>query len=230
MHRFFADDRQADQLIIHDRDDVKHLQKVLRLKVGDQVELVYQAGLYLGQIVQSAQSVHCQVIETLDQANDPYHVSLIQGLPKGQKLSDILQHGTEVGVDQFIICQMDRSVPKLDLAKQSRYQRIVKDASKQSKRLTIPEVQLMDFAALDLSVYDRVYFFYEDSTAPLQVSRTDHRIAIIIGPEGGFSQAEVDRLRQLTNVQEASLGRRILRTETAGLVASAIIRQRLEFS
>lgn len=228
MHRFFADEKRDQQLIVTDRDDVKHLQKVIRLRPGDTVELVYQGRLFQARLHEITQEVVFDELTFLDESNETIEINLIQGMPKGQKMSDILMHGTEVGIDHFIITPMDRSVAASDPGKRERYERIVKDASKQSKRYRIPKIDFEDFSKIDFECYDRVYFFYEGSDQPLAVVPKDHSIAIVIGPEGGFSDEEVAHLRQLPRVIEASLGQRILRTETAGLVAAAIIRHRLE--
>ena len=228
MHRFFADEKRDQQLIITDRDDVKHLKKVIRLRPGDIVELVYLGSLFQARLLEITHEAVFDELNFLDELNETIEVSLIQGMPKGQKMSDILVHGTEVGIDRFIITPMDRSVAASDPGKRERYERIVKDASKQSKRYRIPKIHFEDFKKIDFACFDRVYFFYEGSDQPLTVVPKDHSIAIVMGPEGGFSDEEVAHLRRLPQVMEVSLGRRILRTETAGLVATAIIRHRLE--
>lgn len=228
MHRFFADESTPDELIITDRDDVKHLQKVIRIRIDEEVELVYHGKLYRGNLKQVSQVAIFHNLKLMEEASSQTKITLVQGMPKGSKLSEILMHGTESSVDEFIICQMDRSIAQVDPQKQARYDRIVKDASKQSKRLVIPTVRFATLSEIDFSAFDRVYFFYEDSKEPLRVASPDETISIVIGPEGGFSDREVEFLKGLPNVVEASLGKLIFRTETAGLVASAILRHEME--
>lgn len=228
MHRFFADEKQADELVLSQPEDVHHAVKVLRLRPGEAVEVVYQGALYQSKVTALAQTVRFGNLTPVPAPADQAALSLIQGFPKGSKINDILMHGTECGINHFILTQMERSVAKLDEKRLERYQRIVKDAARQSKQLALPTIQFQNLGEIDFSVYDTVYFFYEDTTAPLSVAPDDDSIAVIIGPEGGFSPAEVDFLNRLPNVRQVSLGPRIYRTETAGLIACAIIRHRLE--
>ncbi|HHT20658.1 MAG TPA: 16S rRNA (uracil(1498)-N(3))-methyltransferase [Tissierellia bacterium] len=228
MHRFFIDRLESDQLIVTDPVDVHQLKKVVRVRPGEPVELVYQEKLYLGELMEVGREAIFKQLKEQAVEDSGVRISLIQGYPKGSKMSEILMHGTECGIEHFVIAQMDRSIARLDPTKRDRYERIVKDAAKQSKRLSIPRISFEELSGIDFSQYDRVYFLFEGSKTPLATDSTDRSIALVIGPEGGFSDQEIDLLRSLPNVAEATLGQRIYRTETAGLVACVIIRDRLE--
>lgn len=225
MHRFFCEERAAELFTIRDASENKHIEKVLRLQLGERVELVHQGELFLTELIDVAPA-RFKWIETLPVQEEPVEITLIQGYPKGQKLQEIIRHGTEIGVNHFIIVEMERSVSEGALRKSERFQRIAHEAAKQSKSLIIPRVEVRSLTEIDFTYYDRVLFFYEESEQKLECSNRG-RIAIVIGPEGGFSPKEVTFLRALPNCQEARLGKRILRTETASLVAVAIIRDRL---
>ena len=219
---------EEERLIVEDQVDVHHIKKVLRLRPGERVELVYDGHLYHGELLEAGTEAVFTVLNEVEKQTPGIAITLIQGYPKGSKINEILMHGTECGVDHFVIAQMDRTIGKVDPKKRDRYQRIIKDASKQSKRLRIPEVSFEAFSKLDFSRYDRVYFFYEGSNEPIRTNHSDRSIAILIGPEGGFSDEEIELVRKLPHITEASLGRTIYRTETAGLVACAVLRDRLE--
>lgn len=226
MHRFFSEAKQDDRFLILDESDQKHILKVLRLQPGEKVEIVHEGRLYLAERTTSVPA-DFRLISELPVNKDHAEITLIQGYPKGQKLQDILMHGTEIGITHFVISEMKRSVAEGAERKTERFQKIVREAAKQSRSLHIPDVRVQKLQEIDFSIYDMVLFFYEESTQKLDIAIREGHIALVIGPEGGFSEEEANYLRSLPNAREARLGKRILRTETAALVAAAIIRDRL---
>ncbi len=229
MHRFYTDQWQ-NQLAVLAPEDEKHAFRVLRLSPGDQVELISLGKRYLAVLREGAL---LEPLSPLPSTEANLRITLFQGLPKGDKMDWIIQKAVEIGVARVVPVMMDRCVIRLqpqDLPKkQARWARIAREAGKQSGRAELPEVtlpiplsQVPGLASgLDLCIVP-----WEDahSSGPLSIMRThpDIRSAgILIGPEGGIDPSEIDLLRNLFH--PITLGPRILRTETAGLVTAAAI-------
>ncbi len=242
MHRFFIEPHAvsgSEAVIIG--EDVQHIAKVLRLRVGDEVTLCDGAKTEYTAAIDSVEKerVTLRILETAASKTEPQaEVTLYQGLPKAGKLETIIQKCVELGITKVIPFDADRSVVKLsekDFAKkQSRYQRVAYEAAKQSRRGVIPEVGgLVKLAKEDFSGYDLILLAYEEERGTtlkqaLREKADAKRIALIVGPEGGFSPDEADMLIQKGAVS-VSLGPRILRTETAGMAMLAMTLYELEF-
>lgn len=247
MHKFFTEPyniTETEGRILG--DDVKHIYKVLRLSEGDEVVLNNCEGIeYLGKIKAITKSeVIVNIIKKLDINNESkVKVHLFQGLPKGQKMDLIVQKGTELGVHEFIPTITARVDVKLkgEFKKLDRLNRIALEASKQSKRSIIPQVkEVVDFEeALDmLEDMDLVLVPYENAEdfgirsliRQLEEENIDlnniNNVGILIGPEGGFEEEEINTLKA-KGAYIVTLGRRILRTETAGFTAIALIQYEL---
>lgn len=236
-------------------EDIRHLTKVLRAKIGDAV--VISDGMdweYETEIAGiDADSVTLRILDKQKFAREPrVRVSLYQGIPKASKMEVIIQKTVEMGVDTIIPTFMERTVvvDKGQFGKKlSRWQKISDEAVKQCKRGMIPEVrQPLLFAEVlkELAAdYDLVICPYENeenrtmkdclrefAAQENQVGSNGKapRIAVLIGPEGGFSEKEIERLTEAADgaVQLVSLGKTILRTETAGLAALAMIMYEME--
>ena len=170
-----------------------------------------------------------------DRAQALPHVTLFQGVAKGDKMDDIVRHAVEVGAEAVVPVMTSRTILRLDAEKRAargeRWQRIAKSAAEQAKRELVPAVCVpVGFAdAIELLAgYDRVVVLWEDSrgagladTLSDLRDRPDARIALVVGPEGGLSAEEVDALAAHGAVA-ASLGPTVLRTETAAVVALAL--------
>ena len=242
MNRFFVkpDDMTEDSAAIIG-EDVKHISKVLRMQSGDRVMLSDGCGYeYLAEIETiSRERVELKLLDKKPCPAEPkQRITLYQGIPKAGKMELIIQKCVELGINGIIPVAAERSVVRVKpgeyRAKQTRYQRVACEAAKQSGRGIIPQVSWAgDFTAvLDIAAYDLILVAYEDErqTSLKEVLRANMKaenIAVIIGPEGGLEIGEVESLINKGG-KAVSLGRRILRTETAGMATVAMILYELE--
>ena len=219
--------------------DVNHIGNVLRMKAGDRIEVIMEEDVqvYLCQITEVLpDEVRCSVMEaeTFD-AELPSRVFLFQGLPKSDKMELILQKAVELGVSSVIPVRTRNAVVKLDEKKASgkivRWQGIAEAAAKQSKRRVIPSVQTvvdfreaikmmqeLDVALLPYELQDPDSF--RKTRELLWELKAGQSIGILIGPEGGFAEEEIQYAKD-AGIRIITLGRRILRTETAGIAVLA---------
>ena len=240
MHKFFTDkenfyDNKAKIL----GDDVKHLYRVLRLNEGDTIVLNNcQGEEFLGQIESiSKTEVLVNIKEKLEINNESeVKIYLFQGLPKSQKMDLIVQKGTELGVLEFIPTITERVDIKLkgDFKKLDRLNRIALEAAKQSKRTIVPTVtNPIDFkSAIErLKTMDLILVPYENQEgygiknlmSELKEEKNNIKtIGVLVGPEGGFEYSEIEALKE-NGAKIITLGKRILRTETAGFVCASLI-------
>ena len=231
MQRYFADKKQ-NKIILGD-GDVHHLLHVMRNKKGDEIEVVADYKLYNCII----KSINPLDIETnyeipLDSELDN-QVTLFFALAKGDKIEFVIQKATELGVQKIVLIKTERCVVKLSnedfLKKSERYNKIAKEASEQSHRLLIPEiVGVVDIKNIPSSLLaDTNLLAYEkeagQTSSFLDKVTKDGSYSIMIGPEGGFSSKEVELLTEKYAFQPVSLGKRILRTETAAVYALSVL-------
>lgn len=242
MHRFFIEPHAVcGNEAVLTGEDVQHIAKVLRLRAGDEVTLCDGAKTEYTARIDSVEKerITLRVLETAaSKTESAVEITLYQGLPKAGKLETIIQKCVELGIGKVIPFDAERSVVKLsekDFAKkQSRYQRVAYEAAKQSRRGIIPEVSgLVKLAKEDFSGFDLILLAYEEERGTtlkkaLRAKMDAKRIALIVGPEGGFAPEEADMLIQRGAVS-VSLGPRILRTETAGMAMLAMTVYELEF-
>lgn len=242
MHRFFIEPHAVcGNEAVLTGEDVQHIAKVLRLRAGDEVTLCDGAKTeYTARIdsVEKERITLCILETAASKTESAVEITLYQGLPKAGKLETIIQKCVELGIGKVIPFDAERSVVKLsekDFAKkQSRYQRVAYEAAKQSRRGIIPEVGgLVKLAKEDFSGFDLILLAYEEERGTtlkkaLRAKMDAKRIALIVGPEGGFAPEEADMLIQRGAVS-VSLGPRILRTETAGMAMLAMTVYELEF-
>lgn len=211
-----------------------YLARVLRIEAGDSLEVFDGAGRAFDAHVKSmADDAAVLTLGAAKEAPAPRSITLVQGLPKGDKLELVLQKGTELGASGFVPAACERSVVKLDgkeEKKRERWQRIVEEAARQCGRADVPQVampgKLIDAVkALGPDVAILV-LDEEERAVPLSAavaSVGEKPLALVIGPEGGLSRNEVAALSSLGAIP-VTLGRLILRTETAGLAALAVLR------
>lgn len=246
MHRFFIKKENhisATQAVLTDEQDVKHLVKVLRANVGEKVELcVDHEKELICQIERiEEQAVYFVVEEVSDRLREsPIEIHLFQGLPKADKMEWIVQKNVELGINAVTPVQMARSVAKIaddkdNKKKTERWQKIADEAAKQSKRLVQAEINpCIKFKALEnlVSDYDLFLVPYEmEKSTGLKSLLSEQssdvkKVAILIGPEGGIDEAELEKLIAL-GAKPITLGPRILRTETAGLTTVAMLQYAL---
>ena len=231
MRRFFCDNITADTATITG-DDAHHIARVLRMKAGDALSLCDGAGQEYDSVINSVspEIVSCAVSNPhSSEAESPVRVTLFQCLPKTGKMELIVQKCTELGVFSVVPVLSARCVvvPGKDYdKKRERYNRVALEAAKQSRRAMIPRVlPLSELKKIDMQAFDLFLVAYEDENTvslkqALRAAASPQTIALLIGPEGGLEEGEVRQLVQAGAVS-VSLGRRILRTETAGMAMLA---------
>ena len=232
MHRFFADPlRSTESEVCLTAEDARHAVTVLRLKPGQRIEIIRDALLWEAEITSAVlPDVRAVILSELPSAEPSLAVTLYQGIPKSDKMDLIVQKATELGVSAVVPVMMARSVVKLDqkdrIRKQERWQKIVREAGKQSGRCVIPEIHLpVSVRETEdmLRMLDAVAVPWESGRefgpAAFVKKHPDVRsMGIVIGPEGGIDPEEISFLSSLS-CDIITLGPRILRTETAGLAA-----------
>lgn len=247
MPKFFVRENQINgNFITITGEDVNHILNVLRMKKDDDLQVCNQdtGENYLARIINSARDfVECKIKEKIEKTTESnIHITLFQGIPKFDKMELIIQKNTEIGINRIVPVMMERTVVKLDekmaAKKIERWKKIAEIAAKQSMRDIIPMVdEVAKIQNIDLSEYDAVLVAYENEEYNMlktelkkvkeRIEKKELNIAIVIGPEGGISESEITLLKE-KNAKFVSLGKRILRTETAGLVMSGNIMYELE--
>lgn len=239
MDRFFVGKNNINlenKTCIIEGEDVKHISKVLRGRIGEELEICdNDNNEYICEITNIDKSqVELNIVEVVDiKRESDLKIKVYQGLPKGPKMEMILQKLTEVGVDEIILVQTKRTVVKVDDKKEDkkieRWERIIYEAAKQSKRGKIPKLRgVLSFkeALADMKENDFNIAPYENErtkSIKQAIKGVDIKnIGIFVGPEGGFEDTEIKAIEEIGG-QSVSLGPRILRTETASLVASSIV-------
>lgn len=239
MHRFFiAPGNINDNTIFIGQEEARHIEKVLRLKTGDMVVFFdgtgqeykvrldgKEDGCLTGQIIH----------RSLRDSEPALKLYLVQGIAKGDKMDTIIQKAVEIGVNSIYPVSCERSVVRLAGEKADkrlqRWQAITREACKQCRRNVVPEIKpVMEFHSLLQIIGERpALMLYENedknSLKTLlqgQPYNEAEEIFLLIGPEGGFSHSEVVTATK-QGIKTASLGPRILRTETAGLAAASVI-------
>ena len=246
MQKFFVEENQIenDKIDIIG-EDVKHISNVLRMQKGEQVLIGSKETLvtYLTEIEHiEKEKVVAKIIEKLDtQIESNVEIDLYQGLPKADKMELIIQKTTEIGVSKIIPVDMVRCIVKLDekdaKKKIERWQKVAEGAAKQSKRSKIPEIKnkikIKDLENI-IGQYDAFIVAYEEEnevTLKQELKKLreqeKYKIGILVGPEGGITKEEIEKLTSY-NAKVVTLGKRILRTETAPIVLTSNIIYELE--
>ncbi len=243
MPRFFISSevlRDGDTSFVITGDDAHHISRSLRMRVGEALTLCDGCGTdYQCEISEITQGQVTLSILTEEKnlTEPPYEATVYQALVKGDKFDTVIQKSVECGATKIVPLITSRCTVKLDPAdykkKCDRYSRIAEEAAKQCGRGIIPIVELpVTFKQLlaDVDEDTNVLFCYEKGNVPLKEvveSAKGGRFAIIIGPEGGFSEEEADTLCSI-GVRPVSLGPRILRTESAAPFVLASLSYALE--
>ncbi len=244
MSKFFVDyqDVKDSTIRITDADDRKHMTKVLRLGPGDTISVSDKVQFeYAVEIIAIEKDyIETRIIDKQKFAREPeLKITLFQGVPKQGKMETIIQKNVELGVYSIVPVFTDRSVV-IDHGnfhkKIERWQKIADEAVKQCKRGIIPQIHReMQFQDMlnDLVKYDLIIFPYENEENYTikeflrSIEKKPMKAAVIIGPEGGFSDKEAEALIKI-GARSVTLGKTILRTETAGMAAVAMAMYELE--
>jgi len=238
MHRFFVNHENIypDHILIKS-EDVKHIKNVLRLKPGDEVVICDGDGTDYSAVITGYEvdGVAASIVKASKSQSEPViNVTLFQGIPKSDKMDFIIQKSVELGVKRIVPLITERTVVRLkdkrEVGKKTeRWNRISLEAAKQSGRGRIPQVaEPVEFCSamelcrnMDFSVIP-----YENCKEPGLKEHLQNcngkNIAVIIGPEGGFTNHEIEQAL-LSGIMPVTLGPRILRTETAALAVMAIL-------
>lgn len=245
MYQFFVESHQiSDKTVRIEGQDVNHIKNVLRMKVGEELSVSngvdgkeYRCGI----VSLDEECITCELrFVKEDGVELPSEVYLFQGLPKADKMELIIQKAVELGVHAVVPVSTKRCVVKLDdkkaKSKIARWQGIAEAAAKQSKRRIVPEVnEVMSFKEAinfvkDFEVKLIPYELAEDMSKTKEIINSlqpGQKIAIFIGPEGGFEEGEVEAAMS-AGVEPITLGKRILRTETAGFTVLSWVMYQLE--
>lgn len=228
MQRYFAKEKVDNYFLLND-DDLYHIKTVMRMNKNDKVEVVYQEKLYICSV--NLQTMHFEIINVNKSDENKQNIILILPLLKEQKMDFVLQKATELGVSEIIPIITERSVVKLDnksfLKKKERWIKICKEASEQSKRLTIPIIhnlktipELKDIEGVKLlcstTEKDKNIKFF------LQTLNICDKLLVAVGPEGGFTSKEEETFVQ-ASFNKVSLGSRIMRVETVPIFVLSIL-------
>jgi 16S rRNA (uracil1498-N3)-methyltransferase len=252
MQHFFVSPSQINgHTIVITGEDVNHIKNVLRMKPGEEISIgngaddnEYRAGIK----ELKDDEIICDLLFVKEDGVElPVGITLFQGLPKSDKMDTIIQKAVELGALRVVPVATERSVVKLDAkkaaAKKERWQKISEAAAKQSKRAIVPEVTLpmtmseavkmaasMNAAAIPYELengMDGMKAFVDRVKSLAMDKDAKPEVAVFIGPEGGFADEEIE-LAGNAGITPVSLGRRILRTETAGMTVLSILMYALE--
>ena len=242
MQKYFIEQDKLKAGII-DTDDAFHITTVMRSKIGDQILVGDNLKTYLAEIKSLSNTL--VTFEIIKEETGNYEmtvfVTIFQGYPKGDKLEDVIKHGTELGASEFIPTIMKRSVfklePKKKASKLERFGKIAKEAAEQSFRTIIPSVPDIKYLKeINFDGYDVKILCYEESAkngetsnfkAAVKNLKKGDKVAVLIGPEGGIDESEVEYLTSKGFIT-CALGPRILRTETAIFYALSTMSYEME--
>lgn len=245
MPKFFVKSEQISEPYINIiNDDVNHIKNVLRLNIGDLIQICNSdSGQNYSSIIEKIENsyIKCKINEILNSTSESnVYIHIFQGLPKADKMELIIQKCTELGANEITPVNMERSVVKINIKEEKkikRWQKIAEAASKQSGRDKIIKVNnVLQFQYINQSIneFDAFIVTYENEktinlkTELLKLRNIENpKIGILIGPEGGIDLKEIEYLSN-TNAKIVTLGKRILRTETVALAVCSIIQYELE--
>lgn len=229
MQRYFVKEKINNNFILYETD-IHHIKKVMRCKIGDKIEIVYDSTVYTCQIT-NLEPLDLEIISSQKEDRElPLDTTIAISLVNEQKFDLILQKLTELGVSTIIPLKTERSIIKIDNQKASkkieRWQMICKEASEQSHRTKVPKVEniinLTDLIKVDKQL--KLICSLRDNTKKLGEYFTNDikELLFVIGPEGGFSPKEEELLLN-NNYKPVSLGKRVMRVETAAIYVASII-------
>lgn len=234
MHRCWVEEAEAGQEIVLGADESAHVSRVLRMRAGERVQLIARERLFEAELTApDDKAARLRVLAELPSPEAAARITLVQGLPKADKAEWIIQKATELGVWDVLPVEMERCIAKAG-NKRERWERIALEAAKQSGRAHVPQVfEPVAFSRLTqaLAGYDAVFVAWEEERALLLTEAMKRllaqkpnaeKIALVIGPEGGIAAREAEVLKA-AGALCVSLGKRILRTETAGLCGLAVM-------
>lgn len=230
MHRLFVPAETLESATVIINDEAFHHLTVLRLRAGDEILLLDGCGHLARAVLRqvSRSGAQAEVQERWEEREGLLPLRLIQGLPKGEKFEWLLEKGVELGISIFTPVSTERSQTRGE--KSSRWQRIIQEAARQSRRPLLPileELQPLSQALTETTETLRL-MLWEEGRLPLNAALPQLRpesCVLLVGPEGGFSAVEA-QAATVAGFIPVSLGKRILRTETAGMAVAAVLQNR----
>ena len=224
MQRYFVKEKNNNHFILSD-SDIHHIKKVMRCQNNDKIEIVFEKKVYLCNI-DNVESLTLSILDSYEEDRESnVNLTVAVSLVQEQKFDLILQKLTELGIDNIIPVKTERSIVKLDSKKEEK-KTICKEASEQSHRVTIPKVH--DVITLKQLLNEKkelnLICSLNDNTKPLSVYLQPNikDILFVIGPEGGFAKKEEEFLIE-NGFESTTLGKRVLRVETAAIYVASII-------
>ncbi len=231
MQRYFSN-KLIDNKFELRSDDIYHITRVMRMKKGDNIEVVYDENVYLCCIDFVNSNLEVSIVEHLTTSDDNIvEKVLIIPLLKEQKMDLILQKATELGVNKIIPVLMERSIIKLENGKETkkleRWEKIVKEASEQSMRVTIPIItNVKKLSDLENESGLKMVCSTKEKENTIKLFLQSHKsydkINIVIGPEGGISPKEEEYLNSI-GFESVSLGKNIMRVETVPIYVLSVL-------
>ena len=221
-------DENNGKILIKEKSDCNHIQNVYRLNVGDKLRIVDGEYEYFTQIIEISKKE--VAVKILEKNEDSYslniNIDVAMGILKNDKMNLAIQKLTEIGVKSIIPLKTERVVVRIN-EKKEKWDTVARETLKQCRGVKFTEIlPVKKLAEIDYKKYDKIIFAYENSNKSKSLSeiikQKDKNILYIIGPEGGITQEEVDFLKNNKAI-EISLGKRILRAETAAIVVCGII-------
>mgnify|MGYP001008906615 FL=1 len=234
----------GDILINNNTENFHHIYNVLRVKIGEKVEVVdiLSNKLYITEVKDKFGNLKVEKI--IEDEENTTRVTIYQAAIKGERFEYFLEKTTELGVDRIKVIPLKRNVVKFKeneiTKKEERFRKILESSSKQSRRVNIPEIKIignMKQTLKEIEKEDIVFVLYEnileDSISMKKMVDTIiegkcKNIGIVIGAEGGIDISEIEELRKCDNIRVVTLGKRILRAETAGVSVMSILNYELE--
>jgi len=221
LPRIFLPGVSADETIELPKEEVDKLRKVLRLNEGDQIAVLPNDGSLIRCEFRAKQAWPIAV--EWPQTEAELNLTIVQALPKADRIETVIRMGTEIGVSRFVFFQADRSVVKWDETKRRerlrRLQSIARESAEQSYRTKLPEITFLNDLADVLQTFPHAVVLSEMEGVQNTLTRGGKEMVLVVGPEGGWSPKELE----LIGDRGVTLGPRVLRTDTAGPAAAAIL-------
>ena len=248
MHHYFIENEDiastdAVCFPIKFADADKNHVRAHRLKVGEHITVVDKSANYFELEIEGFKDgeVFAKIATKRNYPKSKFQLALYQGVSKNTKLDDVLRATTEIGISRFCAVNMERSVAIIkkdsESKKLERFYAVARSAAMQSGRNEIPEVRVLsnlDDLLNDLKILELLLVFWEKADAEDTVEKAlsnlegVKKVGVLIGPEGGISENEIDQLKAMGKCKICTLGNTILRTETAGIASTAIVKHLLD--
>ncbi len=230
MQQYFGVDKKDNNLILN-KDELNHIKNVMRMKENDEVIIVYDNKSYICNL--NSDLLSARIKEVFKESEKKNNFTVYVPLLNEEKMSFILQHGTELGVTKFVIVEYDHckyKLPKKDYEKKlNRWNKIIKEASEQSYRIYKPELNsIISSKNIESTENVNIVCSLDKNNVKsickiLTVNNCNDTISLVFGPEGGLSKIEEDLL-EAKGFIKTSLGNTVLRTETVPLMIASILK------